>query len=212
MNYKFVLPATLALLTAACAGTQPYRCPMDGTGDPAACASMQDAYKGALSNGAFTGDHLSVVGTAGKPAEEASARVKYEQYQAMGWAQPADKGTPIYQEARKYRMWTAPWTDANGILHAGEYVYFTTPGGWNYGSLKDPGKGAGILGPIMPEQYGFNPVEQKRRATRQQQSNPALNNLTQGAAQNPGAAQTGAPERPTSTVGGITQPYERLTN
>lgn len=118
-----------------------------------------------------------------------------------GWPQPAQQGMPVFNHAKVYRAWVAPWTDASGLLHAGEYVYFSTPGNWNYGSLKSPGNASGMFAPLKPGQYGFKPVFEAERQTESQ-------NQAQSQANDAATNEF----RPTDSIRGVTQPYEKLEN
>ena len=112
-----------------------------------------------------------------------------------GYAEPGQVGEPIFREPRVYRVWIAPFVDANGNMHSGQYVYFSTPGEWSYGALHDTGAASpGLYGPLPPgESFGGK-----------SQTATALN------------VPGGAPPKPSSgnkdkTVNGITQPKESLT-
>ena len=112
-----------------------------------------------------------------------------------GYAEPGQVGEPIFREPRVYRVWIAPFVDANGNMHSGQYVYFSTPGEWSYGALHDTGAASpGLYGPLPPgESFGGK----TQKAT-------ALN------------VPGGQPPKPSSgnkdkTVNGITQPKESLT-
>lgn len=73
---------------------------------------------------------------------------------------------PIYTPAEPRRLWVAPWTDANGVVHSGEYLYFLRPGHWRYGALEAPGSASGALGPVSPKDLGFDPAKQKEKNRR----------------------------------------------
>lgn len=64
---------------------------------------------------------------------------------------------PVFTPAKPHRVWVAPWTDTNGTLHSGEYLYYVTPGHWNYGELRAPGSASDALGPLRTDDYGFEP-------------------------------------------------------
>jgi conjugal transfer pilus assembly protein TraV len=105
---------------------------------------------------------------------------------------------PVFQQPKVVRVWIAPFVDANGNLHSGEYQYFSTPGHWNYGSLKAPGQASGMFQPSMPGDYGFNPV------TKTETTNaPPAPPINAPANQTVKAAGSEEP-------GGITQPYQKL--
>lgn len=154
-----ILAGLLVTLSVALAGcsTPGYKCPLSDTGDD--CASMSSAYSAAIQSqrGEFAGS-----GFAGKePVSVFSRQVSQKPIAASGSAGftgfPADAphGGPVYAQAQVHRVWSAPWTDASGVLHGGEYMYFTTPGYWRYGETMAAGKVAGIFTPVKPNAFGI---------------------------------------------------------
>ncbi|KWU17818.1 hypothetical protein AS149_13945 [Burkholderia cenocepacia] len=123
---------------------------------------------------------------------------------------------PVFKQPKVMRVWVAPYVDADGNLRSGEYAYFATPGEWNYGSLNKPGAASGMFQPTRPGQLGFNPTDKRAGQASQGSANPAKPpeappaqefKPTIPAAAN-GSTGTAAP----ATQGGITQPYQRLSN
>lgn len=132
-----------AVLLGACATTA-NNCPLGEDGQT--CVSMGDTYRAAKAG-------------AGSQTNVLAAPADTHQYgRALNFmAGPQNMAGPVYNPAKPHRVWIAPWTDANGILHSGEHIYFTTPGGWNYGPMTAPGSAAGLMAPIRPDQLGFQP-------------------------------------------------------
>lgn len=79
---------------------------------------------------------------------------------------------PVYQPPRPWRVWLGPWVDANGDLRSGQYVWFVTPGHWDYAGQTWPlrvradRRGThfgnafvqeGVLAPVPPTRLGFTP-------------------------------------------------------
>lgn len=79
-----------------------------------------------------------------------------------GLGQPG--GAPVYTPPTPRRVWIAPWTDQNGVIHAGEWVYFETPGSWNIGTLKKDGAIGGTQ---------FGPTVARPQATVQPEVQPS---------------------------------------
>lgn len=187
----------VASALAGCASTPGHGCPLDhGLG----CHSLTQAYAAAITPGA--GNVQSVFGKpnvatvdrqVGTPSVLAEPSVP-----ATGYPQGGPGGTPVWTPGHVYRAWTAPWTDAEGYLHSGGYVYFNTPGHWSYGSLTATGPGAGVLHPIAPSELGFRPTRTKPPVQPQSQVN-SVDGATRSVMNNLNAN------------GGITQPAEQIT-
>jgi hypothetical protein len=191
---------TAAMIQGCAMGVKP-ECPMDATGT-GGCSSMQAAYSAAQRP--VRADDTSLFDD--KPApQSASTGPAVPAIGALSKFPEPDKAMPVFQQPKVYRPWLAPYVDADGVLHAGEYAYFSTPGRWNYGELHKPGEGSVVMGPAKPWDIGFVPRE----------------------ADNPNTPKTSAPPPPTpsSTQGGATsnstqggaassnsivQPYQRL--
>jgi hypothetical protein len=152
---------------------------------------MSDAYSAAIH--AKSGVKAETVFAA------AAASAPVAQQQANGfqpYPQAAERGNPVYEQAGVHRVWTSPWTDADGILHGGEYVYFTTPGHWRYGELNTPGQASGIFAPVKPGVYGFTSVDSdKVKAAESAKKQKAEDDVRAGNAS------------ATTSQGGITQPF-----
>lgn len=187
--------ATAVLLASAltgCAISAPHECPLDDTGT-GSCASMQTAYSAAQapvrsgSTSLFEGKAVQAAAP-GDPVKPAIG--------ALSNYPVPDQAMPVFQQPKVFRPWLAPYVDADGVLHAGEYAYFSTPGQWNYGELRKPGAGGAVMGPAKPWDTGFVPREAgKTSATNTPPAPPAPTS--------PGAQTPAAPDS-------ITQPYQRL--
>jgi hypothetical protein len=183
-------------------------CALEGGGGR--CMSMQAAYD-AVRSGASTSSE-SVFGTAAA-AEASDKGDKPSAPQAYGYLgnyPEPDKATPVFQQPKVFRPWLAPYVDADGVLHSGEYAYFNTPGAWNYGELRKPGAGGAVMGPVKPWEAGFIPSGSTVSTT------PAGGKRLYSAPPAPPAVeaprQSGAGPASTADamVHGITQPYQRL--
>ncbi|MHB1666127.1 TraV family lipoprotein [Thiomonas sp.] len=185
------LPAlALAVALSGCA-TTPHSCPLDhGLG----CHSQMQAYQAALHGG---GNQQSVFGAPSvRPGVPVAAPSGAILGTPGGYPQAGAGGTPVWTPGQVYRAWTAPWTDAEGYLHSGGYVYFNTPGHWSYGSLTASGPAAGVLHPIKPSALGFTPG----------------GSVAQGKQENPSVAGgTRAAMGAIDNSGGVTQPAEQIT-
>lgn len=175
MNKRFGSIAAIGALVAlsGCA-SDPTTCPLNNT--DGYCASVEQVDAAARSH---AGSKENVFGN------EA-----YKQYKGQGDNEVTagghvDHGVvdpgpgvglsgPIYTPAQPRRLWVAPWTDANGVVHSGEYLYFLRPGHWRYGPLEAPGSAAGVMGPVAPEDLGFDP-EKLRRERRKHASEDSGN-------------------------------------
>ncbi len=190
MTFKALVTASVLLTATAlsgCATTPGHRCPLDhGLG----CHSLPQAYRAATQPG---GNQQSVFGiprTEPQTAAPAGAVIG----ESAGYPEAGPGGTPVWTPGRVYRAWTAPWTDAEGYLHSGGYVYFNTPGHWSYGSLDAAGSASGVLAPVKPSQLGFRPGS--------------------GLPKQEGATVVGATKAAMAQIngtGGITQPAEQIT-
>lgn len=238
---RVILVALTGLAMAGCSSLFPqHACPLPESG--ATCANMSQAYQAAqtaarnkvnprpesvMPFGKYEAPSKSWFSLGGL-FDSNDVRTAGPAYNANGWtppanqevfqgfAQPQESGSPVYTPPRVHRAWSAPWTDAEGRLHGGEYQYFTTAGGWNYGSLKANGQaGSAMMGPLRPSQVGFkvNPVDK---------SGKPLNQAAERAAPQP-TPQQAAPQVPASlvkekqaygsgskTVGNVTQPYTQF--
>lgn len=198
----FAAVAALALSACSSAPRKPdYECPLDDVA-AAKCASVQDAY---VASNRMAPQGLTRLQSVfdpraqSRPAPE-SARPVFAGA-ASEFPEPPQSGAPVFQQPQVMRVWVAPYVDADGHLRSGEYTYFSTPGQWNYGEMKKPGAAAAAtFGPAKPGQLGFNPVLEPQKAP----ARPA--DGTRSGATAPQQAQQPA------AAGGITQPFQRLTN
>lgn len=184
--YRFLMLSVwmVALLgLGGCADT-PHQCPLEkGPGCESTTQVYNDARRADPEAGGQWVPHGSDVPAAGPDWGGASA-----------YAEPGQVGEPIFREPRVYRVWVAPFTDADGLLHSGQYVYFSTPGQWRYGELHAPGAATpGLYGPLPPA----SPSEDKGKVT--------TLTVPSGKPPAPSTAQKD------TTVNGITQPKETLT-
>lgn len=143
---KIILIAIAATLGAGCAA-KPRACTPGVLTQ--GCTSMAETYQAALGGGGdrgslFPGAEDLKDGKKGTPASPLNLQAG--RHQLAG---------PVFNPPKPFRLGIAPWTDANGILHSGEYIYFTTPGRWSYGPMALPGSASGVLSPIRPDQLGF---------------------------------------------------------
>jgi type IV conjugative transfer system lipoprotein TraV len=150
MNRVLIVAAVLLTLSA-CASNKPYACKLNEQGR---CNTMQEVYDAARK----------------APRNTARQHVMETQYfaqQAQGvphnpnaHMEPGETGQPIFKQPRVYRVWLAPYVDADGNLRSGEYTYFSTPGEWAYGTTREAGAASGAtFGPQHPDNVGFTPVE-----------------------------------------------------
>lgn len=130
---------------------------------------------------------------------------------------PAGDGAPVFQQPNVMRVWVAPYVDADGVLRSGEYAYFTTPGKWNYGSLKKSGSASSassMFEPTKPNQLGFTPDFKVQQAQQKRQESSILGDKSADAPPKPekqsGADSAKVDSGNTPAVAGITQPYTRL--
>jgi len=181
MNRVLTLAAMLML--SACASHKPYVCKLNGR-QP--CATMQEIYKASTKAPRnTTSQHVMETLPTTPPYPGVT-------HNPQGYVEPGENGQPIFKQPRVYRVWLAPYVDADGNLRSGEYTYFSTPGEWAYGTTREAGTAsAATFGPQRPDQLGFTPVE----------SQPKKQAPKPDEMQSPPAA---------TTQNGITQPSELL--
>lgn len=167
MNRAIFLSVFAAVFGAGCSTFDvQHACPLEGG---TTCSNLTQNYKQAkrVQNGAAH-SRQSIYSNGAPQYEGGPPPGAYPH--VPGWAPPAyqevfqgftppgESGHPVFKQPRVHRAWVAPWTDANGRMHSGEYLYYTTPGEWNYGTLRQPGAaGAAMMGPVKPSQLGFRP-------------------------------------------------------
>lgn len=151
-----VLILTAAMLTlSACASHKPYTCELNGR-QP--CSTMQDVYKVSTKAPRNT-SRQHVMETYGGGSQSLGVT-----HNPRAYTEPGDSGQPVFRQPRVYRVWLAPYVDADGNLRSGEYSYFSTPGEWAYGTTREAGSASSAtFGPQRPGQLGFTPVETPRR-------------------------------------------------
>jgi len=183
---RIFLPILALAALAGCATVGP-ECPLKkGPG----CQSVSQVYADAReASPNATGQWLPKVSTRGQ--QDAGPNWS----EPAGYAEPGQVGEPIFREPRVYRVWVAPFVDADGNMHSGQYVYFSTPGEWSYGALHDSGAASpGLYGPLPPGE-SFGGKMQKATAL----------GVPHGKPPKPSASKTNA------TINGITQPKVSLT-
>ena len=148
---RLVMAGSLVLVASACAVEQ--KCPL-GTNDHY-CTTVKDTYEAARSGGGSKDNVNQPVGN-GKKGDADRLDMAAGRHNLAG---------PVYNPGKPYRLWVAPWTDANGIVHSGEMLYFATPARFNYGPLDLPGSASGVMGPAVPSELGFVPVEKPKEDT-----------------------------------------------
>jgi len=198
-----VLAAGLALAACSSAPRKPdYECPLDDVA-AAKCASVQDAYSASNSmNAAGTPRVQSVFDARVQGRTPAAAARPVFAGQNSEYPEPPRTGDPVFEQPQVMRVWVAPYVDADGNLRSGEYTYFSTPGKWNYGSMKTSGAGSqATFGPAKPDKLGFTPVLEAPKKP----SKPADSAAKTADGQPAVAAQP-------ATSNGVTQPFQRLTN
>lgn len=184
--HRSLVAVFAAGLVAACS-SPPHRCPADTLTKN--CAPMEEIYQQAQREMRAQGAKAS----AGAPGS-----VSFSETAPATLA--GQEGMPVFKQPTVFRAFVEPYVDADGNLRGGEYVFFSTPGEWNYGTLRRPGQAAaGMFAPLKPDQLGFKPAPQQ---TAQQPPKPdAAPAATAPAAPGPNTPQN---------VGPITQPYQRL--
>jgi type IV conjugative transfer system lipoprotein TraV len=191
---KVILIGAGLLVLAGCTTPPKHTCELNSK--DGRCASLEQAYQ--VSSQMDDVSQFQNVFEAGAKTPRASGSARAS-FTPEGYAQPRDRGKPVFVPPKVHRVWTAPWTDAEGQLHGGEYVYFTTPGKWSYGSLRAPGEASGVFRPVLEDTYGFVPVAPK---VNERKDAPVTQNSEF-------TRQVGA-NLPTTTRNGVTQPQATL--
>lgn len=203
MKHTLAIVFCATLLSACATGprTPTYECPLYSA-DRAKCASVAESLEASRRMTASTGTSVQSVFDPRAAAPRTSPDNVPVVGRPSGLASPTT-GSPVFQQPQVMRVWIAPYVDADGNLRSGEYAYFSTPGRWNYGTLRRPGAASGIFGPARPTDLGFTPVLAAPRTATSPQRPPE-----------PSASPAGGPSQPRSaapaTHQGITQPYQRL--
>lgn len=220
IKQTFLAISTLALLSGCALLEGPkYACPLEGV-EKAKCASMEEAY--AASRNLDPNKKTNSVFSSEKSESKKENRAFF-QGKESSYPEPSTRGEPVFQQPNVYRVWVAPYVDAEGNLRSGEYVYISTPGKWNYGSLKKSGSGSGIFSPVRPNELGFNPSSNRApmagvlAGNQSSPPTPSSSNSTAPNVNEPGLDNGSRPssssnESSNNPQGGITQPYVRLNN
>lgn len=220
--------ATLTLAVLAGCSSAPrapeYACPLDQNAiNRGACASMQDAYKASrtMQRGSENGRVQSVFDARVQENSPQNERPMFSG-QPSNYPDPGQTGMPVFQQPKVLRVWVAPYVDADGNLRSGEYTYISTPGSWNYGTTTKPGSASGIFEPQRPSNLGFTPNVVSNGKNAAQPARPAAppeNTGGVGSSASQSTPSTGSTPAPsaagaarTESNGGITQPYQRMTN
>lgn len=160
MNVKLILVALAGTVIGGCTTTPAHQCQL--ANQKGQCASMEDSYKAAMSKSGkrvdlkqetiFDGSTKTVGTKQDQGAEPIFTG------QATLYPEPGQQGTPVFKQPRVHRVWIPPYVDADGNLRSGEYAYFSTPGQWNYGTMKKPGSASAstMFGPSRGDNYGVN--------------------------------------------------------
>lgn len=211
MKFVHVLTPLALLVLAGCSSTPAYRCPLDGAEASGRCSSTEAAYDAAVGARGVKTDVISVFdlpqnkGLDQKKNEHAAR--PFFTGQATNYPTPAGSGTPVFAQPRVFQPWLAPYVDADGNLRSGEYGYFSTPGKWNYGSLRKPGGASQIFEPANPGNLGFEPKAPPQKPVAVKSASPSAPPTS---AANPAAAPAAAKQVEGSGSAAITQPYQRL--
>lgn len=196
-SMKNMLAMAAVMLVSGCS-TIGYRCPLDPSDSPdsaTACASMQDAMKGAK-NG--TGGKTSVLlDDKGRiiPAEMTSRSAINPLGSRTAEPYRQKSGTPVFEPPKVFQVWSAAFVDSEGNLHDGHHAWFSTPGRWAYGTVDKVGAiGANSMGPnrpdsvqggriVQPSGNGSNVMRPARPGaggvSQTQSTKPAVNELSQ---------------------------------
>jgi type IV conjugative transfer system lipoprotein TraV len=198
----FAISAAVALSACALLPASPeYECKLTQV-QGAKCASVHDSYKAARTmqkTDALKVQSVFDPRVQSSPANQGSPSVG----QVSNFPEPGQTGMPVFQQPKVMRAWVAPYVDADGNLRTGEYVYFTTPGQWNYGSTTRPGSASGMFEPGKPGK-GITP------------SVPEVARVATASSPPPRPAEPSAKPSVSTSVsaenGPITQPYQRLAH
>ncbi|MDO8416291.1 MAG: type IV conjugative transfer system lipoprotein TraV [Agitococcus sp.] len=201
---SIILVITTSLALSACAlipSAPEYECKLTEV-QGAKCASMDDSYRAARSMS--KGDNLKVQSVFDSRVQSKSNVSNTPVVgQASNFPEPGQTGMPVFQQPRVMRAWVAPYVDAEGNLRTGEYVYFATPGQWNYGSTTRAGTASGI----------FEPGKPGKAITPSIGEGPRVAATTANAPPRPAETMQDNKSTPVNTADktSITQPYQRLS-
>lgn len=206
---KLLLATSVLAVLAGCSSAPrvpEYSCALN-VSEKGKCASVQEALAASKTAKVSPGTQ-SVFDAQAQQAQQAAAQPYFGGNVGaapLGYTDAAPtNGAPVFNQPKVYRPWVAPYTDADGVLRSGQYVYFNTPGNWNYGSLKKKGAGSDIFAPANPkEKLGFTPDYNAQQQSAQKPPKPATSNTQQIINSTKQAADVTTPE-------GITQPKQRF--
>lgn len=199
--------AVLAGLALSACTSVEYRCPLDPNGKPTsstACKGMDDAYQASKrgaggSTSVFMDDKGRIVprevleGRAATPLSEAGKAAN------AGYFAPS--GEPVFQQPKQFQVWSESFRDANGNLHDGHHVWFTTPGRWLRGTMDTPGAvGQNVLRPVQGSDRPQGRVVQADRN----------GNVAQG--QTPSAAQQAKKDGDAAAMASLSQAANSSAN
>ncbi len=187
---KAILILAIGSVMTGCTSTPGYECKI-----PGACAPVKQNYDQAVADtswsgwavGDKSGESTGGLGGDKKLSPKEEAKAIQEQTIAIKTAQAnlapkAYLGTdkPVYVPPQPWRAWLAPAPVADGSVVSGSYVWFVTPGYWQYMGNKWPAiplssqasadkaspewlTKSGELQPIKPSALGFTPGKQVQR-------------------------------------------------
>lgn len=156
MSKYFYLTLIAPVLLAGCASTPIDHCKLNK--HTKGCYSMEQVYNAAAQSPSNTSSIQQIMRKhhgVPTPPPSLPPAVGYN----SGYTEPGSVGEPVFKQPKVYRVWIAPYVDADGNLRSGEYTYFSTPGQWAYGSLRTPGSAsAGTeFAPSKTTALGFKP-------------------------------------------------------
>lgn len=158
MRYSLVATILPLVLLTGCMSVPPHRCKL-GEYNPD-CHTMNDVYQQAIHTPASHASSMEQVmkPDAAHPANKTAPAAPLPNH-GQAYAEPGQTGQPVFKEPTVHRVWIAPYVDGDGNLRSGEYTYFSTPGEWSYGSLRQPGAAGGstLFAPTKGGQLGFTP-------------------------------------------------------
>ncbi len=159
------------------------------------CASMSEAYQATVRGGGGRDNVLAPVEKRDPKNGADPLNIQAGRHQLAG---------PVFLPPKPYRYWVAPWTDANGLLHSGEQVFFTTPGRWTYGEMGKNGAAGDLISPIKPSELGFKPILRKPKEATPRASNGLGNSFLRDRDQRRGGVTL--PEREISKISSVEAP------
>lgn len=145
-----IIPGLLLAMTVGC--SIKYQCELGQE-----CYNTEDAYNAAVAKegnsetvmpyGPVKSESLSD-GKKKDKRRRTSSKAETGAWQPYSGSRLTDR--PVYQPPQPRRIWVAPWKEG-GILRAGQFIFVTESGHWNYGELKKAGQASQVLSPIKPK-------------------------------------------------------------